>query len=106
MQSWLVILLCRFLSGERYHKATSEELRWVSAYAAIVPVFFLLFGLGIRHLENINQIWLIVMISGSVVGSWLAIRIVFRYIPVLLTWVLAVIMWIAAFLVVLVKQPF
>jgi hypothetical protein len=91
-------LLVRIARGERLEQATPMQLRWYCGASVFIPIFiagFVYFGRSILHSGSGVQIWLYaiacLLIAGLVVALW------FRFVPVRVSLIAAVIVWIAAF---------
>ncbi|PYK00606.1 MAG: hypothetical protein DME23_06705 [Verrucomicrobia bacterium] len=88
------VWIARFLSGERFRKATPEERRFFSAYFLFVPLwgaFFVWFGITFMDTARAVSLWMCVTTFGVVLffGShyW------GKFVPEKVSWILGGIIW-------------
>ena len=95
MPPWLLIWIFRLGRGERLRKATPGELRWYSAAFVFVPIWLVLFArVGFSYLDRASAfgVWLYMMGCIGVAALWLAVWV--RFVPAVVSWVVAAIVWI------------
>ena len=88
-------LLFRILSGEPYRKATPTELRWYSGAFAFLPIWLVLFTrVGHSYLDRAGGfgIWLYMMGCIGVAALWLAVWT--RFVPPVVSWTVAAMVWL------------
>ena len=98
MPPWLIIWSARFSSGERFRKATPEEMRWFSAYFVLLPPVCGVAGLLGHRILDTGGYWTIVLyVAVWVVIIWVATKLWARFIPAKASWILGAIEWAGLF---------
>ena len=94
MGNWIISLLLRIASGERFRKATPTELRWFSGAFAFIPIWGALFiYVGHSYLDRASGvgIWFFMMACLLVAGLTLAVWT--KFVPAAVSWVFGAIIW-------------
>jgi len=93
MPAWLLIWIARFASGERFRKATPEELRSNAAFFLFIPIWGACFvkTLGFMDRSGVISIWLMVTAAGAVLlgGSHLWAK----FVPAKFSWIMGGAVW-------------
>jgi hypothetical protein len=94
MPPWLTIWIIRFVSGERFRKATPRDNRFWSGFFFLFPIYFFVmmaFERPFLHNASAVTIWLVLtpVCVALVFGSFLWARLV----PARISWTLAAVAW-------------
>jgi hypothetical protein len=85
------------MSGERFRKATPEELRSWAANAAIIPLYFGAFIWSLTHAKHFwdtaGEFQLIIATSVVVFVLFFGTKLWSQHIPARISWTLAAIEW-------------
>jgi hypothetical protein len=94
MPPWLFIWILRWSRGERFRKATPQELRWYSGYFALILLYgacFLYFG---KPILDHGSYWAILFwTSVCVVAAFIITRSWARLVTPTVSWVIGGIEW-------------
>jgi len=94
MPSWLLIWIARWTSGERFRKATSEDYRWHFSTAFFSGVLMIIgMTLGSTFLEHASAISIWICGTAVVIASYFGATAWARFVPAVISLVLAIIAW-------------
>ena len=98
MPPWLIIWIIRFASGERFRKATPEEIRGAAAWFSLIPLFLTLpmaFG---ESIPDHNNYWILLFFCTAYgVAFWLVAKLWEWLIPANISWIIGGLQWAAMF---------
>jgi hypothetical protein len=91
---WFIMLITRFVFGERVNKPTPEENRLASAYFLFFPIFggaALKFSAKFIHGAT-DSVYLLVGLA-TIAVAYFVVMVWAKFIPAAVTWTLAGIAW-------------
>ena len=107
MPSWILLLIARWTSGERFRKATPAERRWYTGALVFAPIFllcFLRFGESLLQKAGAVGIWFFAM--GCLLILGVCHELWSSYIPVVVSVIIGVIVWLVLFWLALTDRFF
>ena len=88
-------LLSRIAAGERLERSSPAELRWLSGFLVMLPVFavsFLHFGRNILDHASAIGIWFLFVVT--ILAGFLFAIAWGRWVPLIMSWGIAAILWV------------